>query len=113
MGKYLLHSNAYSPGTIKEFSEYSLLHLGTFSGYQTLERRVGNKTDLCRCSAWLAGLQGMSKETAYIQALKHKDMISVRVFYHYLLSCTNKITVWENKMGGSRKDEASFALWQN
>lgn len=55
----------------------------------------------------------MSKETAYIQALKHKDMIIVRVFYRYLLSCTDKIAAWENKMGGSRKDEASFALWQN
>lgn len=25
----------------------------------------------------------------------------------------NKVTVWENKMGGERKDGTTFASWQN
>lgn len=61
----------------------------------------------------LAGLERMPKTTAQIQALKHKDVIIARVFYRYLLSCTDKITVWENKMGRKGKDETAFALWQN
>lgn len=72
------------------------------------------KTDLCsRSTALGTGLERMARTTAQVQALKPKDVIIVRVFQHYLLSSIDKITVWENKRGGSGKDETAFVSWQN
>lgn len=121
MWKYLLDSYVYSTGTIKKSFQNILCTLGHILWESNPGNHwkpwEGSKEGKLTCAAAPqplgTGLERISKTTAQIQALKHKDFIIVRVFYRYLLSCTDKITVWENKMGGSGKDETTFALRQN
>lgn len=115
MWKYLLDS-IHSTGTIKKSFQNIWFTLGPVlweanpgSYRKTWEAGKREKLTYAAAPQLLGtGLERTAKTTAQIQALKHKDVITVGVLYHYVLSWTDKITAWENKMGGRGKEETTF-----